>query len=301
MTKIAILKLSSLGDIIHALACVEQIPQGYEIYWIVDSSFSGVLKNQQNINEVPLPIRELKKSKSLSLLKKTFTTLKELPFFDIVIDMQGLIKSALISRLLKSKEVWGFDKNSSKEHLAAYFYTHKVSIPYSEHILRRNCTLLSSALNEDIDPKNITTPFLYAKKNEAEDGVLISFGSSKRDKIYPKERIVELVELIDKDVYLIAYTDEEMEYAKFISANSKAKLLPKMSLEELVEKIAGFRFLVGVDSGVSYISWALGVRTIMLFGPTNPKRFAPECDSVVIIDAKSMQEINPEKIASRIE
>lgn len=300
MAKIAIVKLSSLGDIIHALSAISLLSKDHEISWIVDSSFAGVLKSESYIRTIELPIRELKKTKSLGLLKESFKKLRGLGEFDIVIDMQGLVKSALIAKLLKAKQIWGFDKESAKEPLSAFFYTHKVHISYDEHILKRNCKLLSEAIGEDVKEQNIKTPFLKPPRSEKKDALLVAFGSSKKEKMYPKERIVELVNLIKKEVYLIAYSQKEKEIAKFVAAHSDAKILPKMSSDKLVEKMSEFRFLVGVDSGVSYIGWALGLKTIMLFAPTNPKRFAP-CDSnVEVLKAKTMSDIKPEDIVKRI-
>lgn len=300
MAKIAIVKLSSLGDIIHALGALSLLSKAHEISWIVDSSFAGVLKNEPYIKCIDLPIRELKKSKSLSLLKESLKKLRALEEFDIVIDMQGLLKSALIAKVLKSKQLWGFDKNSAREPTSSFFYSHKVSISYDEHILERNCKLLREATNEDIRVENIKTPFLNTSSSQKKDAILIAFGSSKREKMYPKERILELVKMVQKEVFLLSYSLEEIEIAEFVVKNSDAKMLSKMSSDMLVNKISEFKFLVGVDSGVSYIGWALGLKTIMLFAPTNPKRFAPKDSNVDVIKADLMQEISPEEIVKRI-
>ena len=117
--KIAIVKLSALGDIIHAMVVLQYIKkfnQNIEIDWVVEEQYSDILTFNNDINRIHVvKLKEAKRKKSIRLLIDNLKTLKQLGPFDLVIDMQGLIKSAIIARLLTSKLLIGFSKNSSRE------------------------------------------------------------------------------------------------------------------------------------------------------------------------------------------
>ena len=117
--KIEIVKLSALGDIIHAMVVLQYIKkfnQNIEIDWVVEEQYSDILTFNNDINRIHVvKLKEAKRKKSIRLLIDNLKTLKQLGPFDLVIDMQGLIKSAIIARLLTSKLLIGFSKNSSRE------------------------------------------------------------------------------------------------------------------------------------------------------------------------------------------
>ena len=124
--RVAIIRLSSLGDVIVG-ACVlpfvreklqEKLGQEVEITWIVDSAFAEVLQDSPCVDR--LVVIPLKKG-GIRAIPKIINRLKALPYYDKVIDMQGLIKSAVCGRFLKSGELWGFDKDLSKRGRQACF------------------------------------------------------------------------------------------------------------------------------------------------------------------------------------
>ena len=116
--RIAIVKLSALGDIVHAmivLQFIKKFDNKILIDWIVEESYKDLLDSHPDINKVhTINIRQVKKKKSLFALNREFKKVRKLPFYDLVIDMHGLIKSAIISRLIPSKETLGFDKFSAR-------------------------------------------------------------------------------------------------------------------------------------------------------------------------------------------
>ena len=128
MQKIAIIKLSAMGDIIHSMVALQFIKIKYpkiEIDWFVEEAFSKVLENNPNIrNIIKLNLKSIKKSK-----KEIFTQLNLVKSFkkenyDLIIDAQGLIKSAIVARLLGKNRV-GFCKNSTREGVASFFIIKK--------------------------------------------------------------------------------------------------------------------------------------------------------------------------------
>src|SRR5574344_1681742 len=171
-----------MGDIIHSMIVLDFIKQKYpniQIDWFVESAFSAVLENNPNIrNIIKLNLKSIKKSK-----KEIFTQLNLVKSFkkenyDLIIDAQGLIKSSLVARIL-GKNIAGFCKNSTRESLASFFYSRKISINYRENAIDRNCFLISKALGFEITKDEILNkePFLFFKD---EDEIIYEYLKSNK-------------------------------------------------------------------------------------------------------------------------
>jgi len=113
--RIAIVKLSAIGDIVHAMIVLQFIKNFNKeilIDWFVDREFKELLENNDDINQIyTLNLKKAKKNKSLLILLTELNKLKKLDYYDVVIDIQGLIKSAVISKLIPSKKTIGFDNS----------------------------------------------------------------------------------------------------------------------------------------------------------------------------------------------
>ena len=149
--KIAIVKLSAIGDIIHTMIVLQFVKNIYPesiIDWFVDIiEYLSFI----NINKIhPRRPKEAKSKKSIIFLTKEIFKLRKLEKYDLVIDIQNLIKSAIIARLIPSKKTIGLDNNSSRESLASLFYSHKYSIDHSLNIIKRNTSIINKALNINI-------------------------------------------------------------------------------------------------------------------------------------------------------
>ena len=119
------------------------------ISWFCDARFEQIARLLAGVDEVvALPLKDKKFLKSFEILRQKQGQ------FDIIIDLQGLLKSALVSRIL-GKNIFGFDRFSAKEGLASIFYTHKYSCNYDKNIILRNLELCSFALNFSFDEKEI--------------------------------------------------------------------------------------------------------------------------------------------------
>ena len=124
--KIAIVKLSALGDIVHAMIVLQFIKkhnQNIEVDWIVEGSYQDLLIFHPDIKKVHVVnLKSAKKKKSFLLLLSELKKIRQLGPYDLVIDLQGLIKSALISWLIPSPVTLGFDKSSTRARMASIFY-----------------------------------------------------------------------------------------------------------------------------------------------------------------------------------
>ena len=148
--KIAIVKLSALGDIVQSMIVLQFIKKQYpksELDWFVEKRFKGILENNPHINQVQqINLKSAKESKSFFLFWKELRKINKLGKYDLVIDMQGLIKSALVARMIRSDTTFGFDKDSSRESLATIFYDQKYKIDYANNVIERNLNLAGYAL-----------------------------------------------------------------------------------------------------------------------------------------------------------
>lgn len=275
-----------MGDIVHAMTALQFIKHALpdaRIDWIVEQGFAGLLENNIHIDRIlPVNLKALKKDKSQLL-----TEIKRIRFYaendyDIVIDAQGLIKSAIISRMLGSSR--GFDRNSTREKAASWFYKQSFAIPYEENVIYRNVKLISDALEISFEKKDLfdKKPFLFFSENDkrktipyvtkSQKNIIYIMGSSWESKIYPKEKFTEVVRALGENALLVWGDGKEYKSARLISKNSKAILLPRLTLGELKALISRADLVIGGDSGPTHFAWALNRPSITLFGPTPGER-----------------------------
>jgi heptosyltransferase-1 len=319
--RIAIVRLSALGDIVNTALVLQFIHEHYpnaQIEWITEEVFAPLLQNQPLLYKVhSINLKRLKKEKKLSLLKETVSHLRSLGNFDIIIDMQGLLKSAIVARLL-GKNTHGFDKNSSREALSSLFYKTTSYVPYEENIVKRNCFLVSDALGFKISDTMILNKkplFLNTKTYDfSKDKKNIAFviGASWESKKYPKELVVDVCNKLQENCLLIWGNAAEKEEAEFIAKHSAfATLAPKLTLDALVSYISQVDLLIGNDTGPTHMAWAQNIPSITLLGPTTtrmiyetPKNIgikSPSKVNILKIDKNdfSIKEIKPQTIANK--
>lgn len=309
--KIAIVKLSALGDIVHAAIVLQFIKKhcpNAHITWLVDARFASLLKDHPLIDElVILPLKES--------FKKSYKIIKTLGKFDKIIDLQGLFKSAVVAKLL-GKEIYGFSRESVKEKIAARLYRHKFKIDYNENIIVRNLSLVGYALNFSFDRDEILKKspcFEICKKFKNESGkkrVLIAAFASEESKIYDKFK--DVIRLLDGcEIYLCYGSESEKARAEAIISGTFAKLLEKLSIKDMIDFIASCDLVIGNDSGLTHLAWAVNRPSITLFGnrPSHRNAYVTDKNLVVDmgkqIDARSIdkndfciREIYPETVAN---
>jgi len=306
--KIAIVKLSALGDIVHGMIVLQFIKKNYpdsEIDWIVEKRFFEVLENNPHINQIHQVIfSSAKESKSFFLFWNELRKIRNLGKYDLVIDMQGLIKSALVARMIPSDMTLGFDKDSLRESLAAFFYNQAYMIDYAENVIDRNLALVSYALKFSFDPQDMHNKkaFLYSSQQYVYDAVsatkkniLLIPGASYSSKCYPKERFVELTRQIDANYIIIWGNDREKIIADEIKYQSQhVVVMDKLSLDALISLINQVDLVIGPDTGPTHMAWALNIPSITLFGPTPGYRNTYVTSVNKIIESNS--EVDPNKI-----
>ena len=282
--KIAIVKLSALGDIVHAAIVLQFIKKHYQnahITWLVDARFASLLKDHPLIDElVVLPLKQS--------FKKSYKILKTLGKFDKVIDLQGLFKSAVVAKII-GKQTYGFSRESVKEKIAARLYRHKFKIDYNENIIIRNLSLVAFALNFSFEASEILekVPCFEASeiyKNESgKKRVLIAAFASEESKIYNKFK--DVIRLLDGYEICLCYGSEsEKVRAEAIISGTSAKLLEKLSIKEMISFITSCDLVIGNDSGLTHLAWAMNRPSITLFGNRPSHRNAYITDKNLVID-----------------
>lgn len=297
--KIVIVKLSAIGDIVHSLIVLEYIKLHYpdaKIDWVVESRFAKILKNHHHIDTLfELNLKEFFRNKEAR--KLTLSSLKKLRKneYDIVFDLQGLLKSAILTKLLRAKKRVGFDKESIREPAASWFYTNSFRIAYEENIIKRNLFLIQKAFSLPAYEIENKPPLLRVKNEATYVDVLLVLGSSWKSKIYPKELLKEYIELLKEySIWLCYGSQKEEKMAKELASSTHALLAPKVNLDKLKELISQSRVVVGPDSGPTHMAWAINKPSITIYGPTPFWRNSYETKINLTIDSK--EEIDPKKL-----
>jgi heptosyltransferase-1 len=280
--KILIVRLSALGDIIHSASVLpfikKEIP-GIQIDWLVETQFHQILEHNPYIRKVhTVDLKALKRKKNFLTFQKVLRELDKIAEdeYDFVIDMQGLVKSSLISRYL-CKRVHGFSWSSAKEGICSLFYETTSSIPYYENKIWRNFALINDALHLEIREEDLNQkrPHLFFMNSHpsAKDKIIFIIGSSMDQKNYPKEKFLELARELDKPISIVWGTKSEFEIAEWISNKAGNVIIaPKMNLHQLKHYIFSSNLVIGNDTGPTHIAWAMNVPSIVLFGMTPPEQ-----------------------------
>ncbi|WRB00050.1 lipopolysaccharide heptosyltransferase I [Helicobacter pylori] len=323
--KIAIVRLSALGDIIVSavfLALIKERFTNAQIEWFVDERFSAILEHSPYIDKLhPIALKSALTTFNPLKIFKLFKSLRAYEY-DIVIDMQGLIKSALITQMLKAPKKVGFDCTSAREGLSAFFYSQKVSIAYNEPVLKRNFTLLSHALNlpkkeisEGLSSRSKVFSYQDSPKvdalnlNENKLKILFVLETSKINKTYPIERFKELALMLENfQICLLWHADEDRATALYGALKNQRDvlLLPKLTLNEVKALLFKMDLIIGGDTGITHLAWALQKPSITLYGNTPMERFKLESPINVSLTGNSnanyhkkdfsIQNIEPKKI-----
>lgn len=289
--KILVVRLSSLGDILHLFPAVSDLRRrfpGAEIDWLVEPAFAEAVSWHSAIDKViTAPLRAHKKTwwripTLLGRLRKQLKAEK----YDVVLDAQGLIKSALMARLTGAA-VYGFAAESARETMAARLYQKTARVPDGLHVIEKNRQLVKQLFSADAtQPADFgLDKFRYERMQHGYTGVykelagkpyiVLLHGTTWNSKYWPEKAWVELIHKLSEQGWhcLIPWgNDVEHQRALRLQAagGKEARVLPKLSLTELMDVLLHARAFVSVESGIGHLAAALEVPGIMLHGPTDP-------------------------------
>jgi len=280
-----------LGDILHQFPAISDLRRHFpeaEIHWLVEPAFAEVVGWHSAVGKViTVPLRAYKKTwwkipALLSNLKKQL----QAENYDIVLDAQGLFKSALLARLAGVK-VFGFASASAREPLAALLYKTTAEVPDGLHIIEKNRQLLAKIFGTDTSQaddygldefrqKRMQVEIPGTIKNITDHPyVVLLHGTTWNSKYWPENSWLELIRLFTQQGWCCLLPHgNEVERLRAnrlqVAGGELAKVLPKVSLTELMDVLLHARAFVSVESGIGHLAAALDVPGIMLHGPTDP-------------------------------
>ena len=297
-SRILLIKPSALGDIVHTLPILGLLKRRWpdaQVSWLVGSAFAGLLEGHPLLHEVVRFDRK-RFSKAwwnpaaLVELVKFGRGLRE-HHFDLVIDLQGLLRSGFTAKIARSPVRVGF---ANAREMAWVFYTHRVPVASLEQHALERYLLVTDALGcgrESIEFRFPLNDEDRAAARQLTNGavryaVLIP-GTNWPTKRWPVERFAALVEPIKSrfgfDVVVAGSAGESALGDRIAGAKN---LCGKTTLRQLVALLEGASLVIANDSGPMHIAAALGRPLVTMFGPTNPVRTGPfgRDDSVVRVD-----------------
>ena len=280
--RVLIIKTSSLGDVIHTLPALTDaahaIP-GIRFDWVVEEGFAEIPSWHPAVDQViPVAIRRWRKNVWQTIKSGEWKAFKQRVRerkYDLVIDAQGLVKSAWLTRYVKAT-VAGLDRYSAREGWASRFYDRRLSVATGQHAVERVRQLFAMALAYDL-PEGIGNYGLDLDRLQlppAAPYVVFLHGTTWATKHWPEAYWRELAERMGRrklEVRLPWGNPAEKARAERIAQGlNNCQVLPKLNLAGVARVLAAAKACVAVDTGLGHLAAALDVPTISLFGPTNP-------------------------------
>lgn len=282
--RVLIIKMSSMGDVIHTLPALTDAGRAIkdiQFDWVVEENFQEIPRWHPLVRDTfPIALRRWRKNIFSAQTRREWKAFKDKVRenkYDLIIDAQGLLKSALVSRMVKGTRV-GLDYHSAREPLASFFYQRKYLVKKKQHAVTRLRQLFSQALGYSL-PESVPDYGVdrnsFRGMNSQENYLVFLHGTTWQTKHWPEEYWMTLATMAAQNGYRIKLpwgNANEQERAQRIAANCDAvEVLPKSSLREMAGILASAKAVVAVDTGLCHLAAALDVPTISLYGPTNSK------------------------------
>ena len=282
MNRLLVVRLGSLGDLVHTLPAVAALRRAHsslEIDWLVDAvhrEFVALVPVVTNV--VALGART---ARAWLDVRRQLAVRR----YDVAADFQGLIKSAALARLAGAREVVGFDRLSLREPAARLFYSRTVDAGDAGHVVFKNLRLAVSlgAADGPLEFPLVAIESAAAREAHARAGgpyALINPGAAWPNKRWPAERFGQVAaHLRDRhglpSVVLWGPGEPDLAAAVERASSGAAVSAPRTGLADLVAIAREARLIVSGDTGPTHIAAAVGVPVVALFGPTDPKRNGP--------------------------
>ncbi|GLI53499.1 lipopolysaccharide heptosyltransferase I [Thermodesulfovibrio yellowstonii] len=320
--KILIVKPSSLGDIVLSLPFLNVLKENFpyiQIHWIVAKEFEKLLNEHPMIEKVF--VIDKNRWKSIKYFPETIKEFcnmgKELKSekYDLVVDLQGLLRSGIITWLSKAPIKVGFKE---AREFSSFFYNRKFSVPIHKHAILR---YLEIAKELGCKINSIKFPLPDSKEpswlRDFKDFVVIIPSARWQSKNWPIPYFVELIKMLPYKFLVIGSKSDEVDALK-IEEYTKGKAISvagKTTLTELIEVFKKSLFVITPDTGTMHLAVACGKKVVALFGPTDSARTGPFGNGHLVIksklscspcfkkfchEQKCMRDISPEMVCDKI-
>ncbi len=278
--KVLVVKLSSLGDVVHTFPAVTDavraIP-GLTLDWAVEEAFVPLVALHPGVRRaIAVPLRRLKKAPRAAWRSGEAAAVRAAlrgETYDVIIDAQGLMKSAVVGLLAQGRR-HGFDRATAREGLASLTYHHGHHLPETEHMAVRIRRLFAQALGYDLAALPEDAGLMTGGSSDpAAPYWVFLHGTTWPTKTWTHWReLAQRAEGAGRRVMVFAQGAEERARAQAIAADlPHVQLAPDMTLAQIAPLLAAAEAVVTVDTGLGHLAAALGVPTVGLYGPTNPR------------------------------
>ena len=285
--KILVIKSSSMGDVVHALPVAGDIKTAFpdcELHWVVEESFCDIVGLSPFIDHrIVTAFRRWRKSPFASKTRSEFAAVRrELREnkYDLVIDLQGLMRSALIAFCSGSQSI-GYSRGTIREPMASYLYTNTLAVAESLKPVRRYRVMAARSLGYSIDedhphfgldvapvlPEGVNGPY-----------VVLAVNTSRPEKLWAQHRWIDVAQRLRlRGLVSVLCWGNEVERQRveeIADAVDGAVVLPRSNLRTLAGVIAGASAMLGVDTGLAHLGAALGVPSVGIIVGTSAELFS---------------------------
>ncbi|HEV2578857.1 MAG TPA: glycosyltransferase family 9 protein [Acidobacteriaceae bacterium] len=290
--RLLIVRVGALGDVLHALpaaAALRNAQPDWTIDWVVDPRWAPLLVNSEGHGEIVnrIHLAETKMWSAAPLSWKTLRSIAKLrrelrnERYEVVVDMQGTMRSAVIGRFARAREFVGYD--NPREAAAAHLYR-STQRRIGKHIVEQGAGLLGAACNIALQPAAVKLPHERWAEDWAAEFVedrkvcLLAASAGWGAKQWPAERYGELAREIRAMGYVPlvnAPKKDDAVAASVVAAGDGAAEAVVCNVAGLIALMRRTSLLVGGDSGPTHLAAALGIPLVALYGPTDPARNGP--------------------------
>ena len=281
--RILLIKTSSMGDLIHTLPALTDAGAAFpdiSFDWMVETSFKEIPHWHPLVrNVIPVSLRrwrkEIVKRETWSQVGGLARQLRAQGQYDLILDAQGLVKSAVLGFLGQGVRA-GLDFHSARESLASLMYQQKHTVNFYQHAVVRMRSLFSKALGY---PLPLSAPDFglnaLRKETQQEKYIVLLHGTTWASKQWPEQYWIELARLAAAEGYRLRLSGGnpvEVERAQRIAqGNPYVDVTPYLTISQMAQVLAKAHAAVAVDTGFGHLASALGVPTVSMYSSTNPE------------------------------
>ena len=290
--RILVVKLGSIGDIVHTLPALAALREGFpdaEISWVVERNLSEILRDNPLLDRlIEVDTKALRRGlMSGETLRAPRQQLRRLraSAFDVALDFQGLLKSASIARLSGARRVFGYSRAGLREPASSIFLSKRISVPKQVHVIRKGLLLVEGAMGIPVplDVERFSFPISVTPDEEnaatevaeaaGDNYAILNPGGGWSTKLWSADRFGKLADALWSSyglVSLVTYGPGEESLAEAVRQSSETgKARPVLlSLKSFYALAKKARVYIGGDTGPTHLAVAAGTPIVGLFGPT---------------------------------